>query len=301
LESERLDVRHIVAEAVEQVRPFVEERGHRLALDLPPESPTVRGDAKRLVQVFANLLNNAAKYTEKGGSIALRVEVTDASVVLKVTDNGIGMTPQTAGIAFELFAQAERTSDRTQGGLGIGLALVRSLVKLHGGEVSAASAGLGHGSEFTVTLPRVHGTQEPVVEETAATGSAPGGGLRVLVVDDNRDAAEMLAMLVEAGGHSVEVHHDSQAALESAPLQRPDVCFLDIGLPRMDGNALARALREQPATRDAILVAITGYGQEQDRALSRAAGFDHHFVKPVDAAEIDAVLAQADGRRAREA
>jgi CheY-like chemotaxis protein/two-component sensor histidine kinase len=296
LENERVDVKRVVHEAVEQVRPFIEERDHRLGLHLPSQSPYVMGDAKRLVQVFANLLNNAAKYTNPRGNIAVRMEVTGSTVVVKVSDNGVGMSARTAGIAFDLFAQGERTADRTQGGLGIGLALVKSLVKLHQGEVVAASAGSGQGSEFTVSLPRV--PEQPELFDAGAeqAGRSMNGALRVLVVDDNKDAADTLAMLVETFGHRVEVHHDSRSALESAQIQRPHVCLLDIGLPDMDGNALARALRRQPATQDAMLVAVTGYGQDQDRAQTADAGFDHHLVKPVDAAEIRAILAKAGTR-----
>jgi CheY-like chemotaxis protein len=258
---------------------------------MPPESAFVCGDRKRLVQVMTNLLNNAAKYTPQGGDIVLSVEVEGDFVKMVVADNGIGMAPELVDRAFALFAQAERTSDRAQGGLGIGLALVKSLMELHEGSITAYSAGIGKGSRFTVCLP--HLEESPDIRAMGrgiARDVAQGRALKIMVVDDNVDAAQMLAMFVEALGHHVWIEHSSQKALECARREMPDLCLLDIGLPDMDGNELARQLRAEPGTANAILVAVTGYGQEQDRNSALHAGFDHHFVKPVDSATLTRLL-----------
>lgn len=293
LDNLPLDIRHIITDAVEQVTPLVRARRHHLALQMTPEAPMVLGDKKRLVQVVANLLNNAAKYMHEGGHIVLTTEVRDAHVFIEVQDNGIGMAPELASRAFDLFAQAERSSDRSSGGLGIGLALVKSLIELHHGTVTCQSAGLGKGSKFTVCLPRL-----PVGEEGGGSAHHDRSGrqdiesLRILVVDDNVDAAAMLAMLLEASGHHVLVEHDAQKSLELAKDEAPQVCLLDIGLPEMDGKELARRLRAQPETARAVLIAVTGYGQESDRREMLDAGFDHHLVKPVDTGMLASLLAQ---------
>ncbi len=287
LECEPVDVKATVADAVEQVRPLVEGRRHRLELQLAPEHAMVAGDRKRLVQVLANLLGNAAKYTPEGGRIALHMEVDDGPggdrVVLCVIDNGIGMTPEVRQGAFDLFTQAERTPDRAQGGLGIGLALVKSLVELHGGSVAAHSDGPGQGSRFTVSLPRA-ATPAPRAPDDARRAVLPGAvhGRSVLVVDDNVDAAQLLALLLENAGHRPAVEHTPGAALAHAQAARPQACILDIGLPDMDGNELARRLRALPDMQGVLLIALTGYGRPQDREAALAAGFDHHLVKPVD-------------------
>jgi signal transduction histidine kinase/CheY-like chemotaxis protein len=292
LELVTLDVKRIVSDAVEQARPLIEARRHHFTVHMPPESALVLGDQKRLVQVIANLLNNAAKYTPEGGNIALRMEVHDGQVKLAVADNGIGMPPELVNQAFELFAQAERTSDRSQGGLGIGLALVKSLVELHHGSVTAHSAGAGKGSEFAVCLPRIAKLDETPMPWQGDSIEASPNGLRVMVVDDNADAAHMLALFLEAAGHDVIVEHDSKRALERAPIEQPDVCLLDIGLPGIDGHELARCLKAHPRTAKSVLIAITGYGQEQDRKSAVSAGFDHHFVKPIDTSRLVAFLAK---------
>lgn len=288
LESEALDVGHIVRDAIEQVTPLMLARGHYLALHLPPDSAKVMGDKKRLVQVIANILNNAAKYTPEGGNISLNAEVRDGAIFIDVIDNGIGMTAELVTQAFELFAQAERSSDRSAGGLGLGLALVKNLVELHGGNVKCSSEGIG---AFTVCLPRIDALdtpeQGPPSNKSVAPDAAP---LRVLIVDDNIDAAAMLAMLLEAGGHSVSVEHEAGRGLERAKAEAPDVCLLDIGLPDMDGNQLAQLLRADPATAGSVLIAVTGYGQESDRQRTFAAGFHHHLVKPVDTGELANIL-----------
>ncbi|NML62886.1 PAS domain-containing protein [Massilia sp. RP-1-19] len=299
LEREKLDARRIVAEAVEQVRPLIDARRHQLTVHTPPEPAYVLGDQKRLTQVMTNLLNNAAKYTPLDGSIVVAVELDGGVVRMRVTDNGIGMTPDVLARAFELFSQAERTSDRSQGGLGIGLALVKSLVELHGGTVSAHSDAIGEGSTFTLCLPRIAAQAAVKPETSGIAPAAPGKALKVMVVDDNADAAEMLAMYVEALGHEVSVEYSSIRALALAQSVRPDVCLLDIGLPDMDGYELARRLRADPASAGAMLVAVTGYGQEQDRNRTRAAGFDQHFVKPVDTAALAELLRMAAEKSAQ--
>jgi len=289
LDRSLLDVRAIVDEAVEQVRPQLGARRQRLSLHLPSVPLTVEGDRARLVQVLANLLGNAVKYTPEDGAIEIGAEIRDGKLVLAVSDNGIGMEPELTARAFDLFAQAKRSSDRSQGGLGLGLALVRNLVELHGGTVTCASPGLGQGSTFTVTLPLAAGavSTQPLPE----AASRRAGGLRLLVVDDNVDAATTLAMLLEASGHEVFIEHESLRALELARSARPDACLLDIGLPDIDGNELARRLRAQPETAHSVLIAVSGYGQEADRRLALDAGFAHHLVKPVDLDNLMSVLA----------
>jgi CheY-like chemotaxis protein len=261
----------------------------------------VEGDYKRLVQVVSNLLTNAAKYTPEGGNIVVRLQVHPAEVLVEVSDNGIGMAPEMLSHVFDLFAQAKRTSDRSQGGLGLGLALVKNLVESHGGSVLAGSEGIGRGSTFTVRLPRL--SSKPVSTPHAGTVSGkridyPGSPLRVLIVDDNADAANVLQMLLSTTGHEVRIEYTAASAIERARQFAPQVCLLDIGLPDMDGKDLARRLRSMPETADAMLIAATGYGQEQDRKDTIAAGFDHHFVKPVDTAKLLALLKAFRPRRA---
>ena len=288
----RTDVKRVVADAIEQVRPLIESRGHRLTVQTPAASAQVAGDPKRMVQVVANLLNNAAKYTPHGGEIALQLDVADGRVTLAIIDNGIGMTARVLEHAFELFVQAERETDRAQGGLGIGLALVKSLVELHGGEVAAGSDGLGLGSRFTICLPHLQEEEErPPVPAAAGQGRAAGWtALQVMVVDDNVDAAEMLAMFLETTGHRVAIEHHALQVVNRAQALVPDVFLLDIGLPDLDGYALARQIRAVPALAGAVLVAVTGYGDEQARQEASAAGFDHHFVKPIESAKLMELL-----------
>ena len=292
LNKERIDINAVVLDATEQVQALVHGKEHRLQVELLPQPCFVPGDRKRLVQVVGNLLHNAAKFTGRGGRIKVAVTSAGDAVLVEVSDNGIGMLPTELERAFDMFVQGERTPDRSLGGLGIGLALVRSLVELHGGSVHVTSGGQGMGSSFTVRLPRCQerGGGEA---ERAAGAAAPGARLRVLVVDDNVDAAQMLAMYVGAQGHEVRVEHDSLEALAQAAGFAPELCLLDIGLPEMDGYELARRLRRHPATAGAILVAVTGYGQDQDRRNSAQAGFDHHLVKPVDLAALQKILASA--------
>jgi PAS domain S-box-containing protein len=291
-----LEIQAIAAHAIEQVRPLMDSQRHQLLTELDPAGGQVLGDEKRLVQVLTNLLNNAAKYTPPGGTISLRTEVEEGCVHVMVRDTGIGIAPELRAHVFELFAQAERTPDRSQGGLGLGLALVKSLVELHGGRVACHSEGQGKGSTFVVELPRLLARAPDEGPAAPAAGVAVpqrAGGARqldVLVVDDNVDAAFMLKLMLEQCGHRVRVEHDAWRALDSAIASRPDVALLDIGLPGLDGNALARRLRSEPRTAATMLVAITGYGQEHDRRLALEAGFDHHLVKPADMAALVAVL-----------
>jgi len=297
LEQEELDLNVIVAAAVEQVRPLIDMRRHALTLQLSGQPAHVTGDRTRLVQVISNILNNAAKYTAPGGRILLTVTVDAQHATVAVRDNGVGIAPEVLPYIFDLFTQAERTPDRSQGGLGIGLALVKSLVALHGGTVHAHSEGLGQGSEFSISLPSVAHTQAPDAGAGAADAVQDNGNLRVLVVDDNADAAQMLAALLEVQGHAVSVEYDGRGALARAHDEHPDVLLLDIGLPDMDGYELARRLRAQPENAGATLVALTGYGQNQDRKEAQQAGFDHYLVKPADLNEVNEVLAQAEARR----
>lgn len=287
------ELKGIVANAVEQVRPMMEARRHHLGLHLPPQSVHVVGDAKRLVQILTNLLNNAAKYTPEGGNILLQMEVDAGQVILTVQDDGIGIAPELQVRIFDLFAQAKRSSDRSQGGLGLGLALVKSLVELHGGKVACFSGGIGKGSRFTVCLPRLPEAEDlSDVPRSDADMQMPVDVLRLMVVDDNADAASMLAMFLEAMGHHVVVEHGARRALERARIELPHVCLLDIGLPDVDGHELARRLRAQPETARSVLIAVTGYGQELDRQHALASGFDHHLVKPVDTGKLIALLAR---------
>lgn len=293
LDTIDLDAKRIVSEAVEQVRPLIEVRRHNIAVHMSPESAYVRGDSKRLVQVVANLLNNAAKYTPEGGAIDLKLAVRSDTVLITVEDNGIGMASDYLSKVFDMFSQAQRTTDRLQGGLGIGLSLAKSLVEKHGGVVMAQSAGLGQGSRFTFSLPRISVSTPEIERQPDRSDSVRHSGLRIMVVDDNVDAATMLAMFLEAEGHQVIVENDSRHALKSAREERLDAFLLDIGLPDIDGNELARRLRAQPESASSLLIAVTGYGQEQDKLSTAAAGFDYHLVKPVDMTQLALLLANS--------
>jgi len=289
IEHHLQDVKLVIDHAVEQVRPLIDTQGHTLSIRLCAAPAIVRGDHKRLVQVLSNLLNNAAKYTPPGGRIGIDLEHARGAVTIAVSDSGVGVAPELQPHLFELFAQAARTPDRSQGGLGLGLALARTLVELHGGAIACASAGPGAGSRFTVTLPDA-GESGKLTDDGAGT-DAPTP-VSVLVVDDNVDAADMVAMLLASMGYATMVEYGSQAALDRALAARPDVCILDIGLPDMDGYALARQLRADARTRGALLIALTGYSQSQDREQALAAGFDQHFAKPVDIDKLGAMLAR---------
>ena len=282
LQIEPVDLWAVVAAAVETSRPRIDAKRHRLELRLPSRPVRLAGDSVRLTQVVSNLLNNAAKFQDEGGFISVRAGIEDGDAVIRVRDEGAGIAPEMIGEVFELFAQAERTMDRAEGGLGIGLSLVKNLVEMHGGRVGVKSAGRGRGSEFTVHLP-VLATHDEVEgdEEERPTRPQLGAGMRVLVVDDNRDAADSLTMLLELRGFKAFVCHDGHAALALALELQPDVVVLDLGLPGVDGFEVCRRLREAGLTKTCI-VAVTGFGQDEDRRRSHAAGFDAHMVKPVD-------------------
>jgi CheY-like chemotaxis protein len=252
----------------------------------------VRGDPVRLAQVLSNLLNNSAKYTEEGGRIDLIAQRNDGEVVLRVKDNGVGIPREMLSSIFELFTQVDRSLDRAQGGLGIGLTLVHKLVELHGGRVEAFSAGPSRGSEFVVHLPALAEPQQQPANGAARTPDKRRL-CRVLVVDDNADAARSLSMLLEMNGHEVHTCHDGPSALRAAEAFGPEVVLLDIGLPGMDGFEVARRLREQTVPQQPLLVALSGYGQAEDQRRSREAGFDHHLVKPADPEVLTALFASA--------
>jgi CheY-like chemotaxis protein/predicted Rdx family selenoprotein len=289
---------------VEVSRPLIGEKQQRLSVTSEPGTTIlVDADATRLVQVFANLLNNAAKYSERGGRIDVDITAADHEAVVRVRDGGIGMAPELLDRVFDLFVQATRSLDRAQGGLGIGLTMVRSLVRMHGGSVRAYSDGPGLGSEVVVRLPRER-TAVPATTERAPSGpvaSKTSRPLRVLVVDDNLDAATSLATLLSLIGHVVTLASNGPAALALVRAANPDLVLIDIGLPEMDGYALAAALRDTGLDR-AALVAVTGYGRDDDVRRSREAGFDDHLVKPVDLATLQRVTTrQADRRDSRDA
>lgn len=290
LARDPVDMKQVLAAAIEQVRPLIEARSHAIEVKIAAGSQTVEGDEKRLVQIVANLLNNAAKYTPPGGCITLDMSATEELVELQVIDNGIGMAPDLVVSAFELFAQAARTADRSQGGLGLGLALVRSLVELHGGQVRATSKGAGQGSVFTVQLPRMTHTHVDELPPEQLPASAQGGQLRVLVVDDNVDAANLLSMLLEAEGQLTDICYDPFEALHKIAACRYDACMLDIGLPGMDGRELARQVRRRYPSAPPVLVAVSGYGQAHDKSAAFEAGFDHYLVKPVGGLHLTELL-----------
>ncbi len=292
LHQERIAVGGVVEHAVATVRPLIDQRKHELTLSLPTQAIWLHADAARLEQVVVNLLTNATKYTDQGGHIWVTLQQEGAEAVLRVRDTGVGIAPATLPRIFDLFTQAERSLDRSQGGLGIGLALVQRLVEMHGGTVEAASA-LGQGSEFVVRLPVVPPPERQPVSPLTEQAHPTGPSLRVLVVDDNLDAAKTLAMLLKASGHDVRTAHDGPTALGAALDFRPNVVLMDIGLPGMDGFEVAKRIRQQPLLKDNILVALTGYGQDADRQRSQEAGFDHHLVKPADFADLQQILANA--------
>ena len=294
LDREALDLKDVLASAVEQVRSLMEKQNHDFSMQVTGEALHVEGDRVRLVQVFANILANAAKYTPPGGKIHLDLAVDGSHAKARVRDNGVGMSESLLPHIFDIFTQAERTPDRSQGGLGLGLSLVKNLVGLQGGTVTARSDGPGRGSEFTVLLPLL--VNEPVQPAPPSPPPHVAGNVEVkhiMVVDDNVDAATTVAMLLEMDGHTVSVVHSAENALaiaQAAALNPPQAFLLDIGLPGMDGYELARRLRALPATTTATLIALTGYGQPQDREKSQAAGFDHHVEKPVDPDRLLALL-----------
>jgi CheY-like chemotaxis protein len=293
LKREITALENIVDRAVETVQPMIDARHQMLSLNLPAGPIHVESDPVRLAQAISNLLVNAAKFTPARGKIALRLEAVGSELVVHVKDTGIGIEPEVLPHIFELFMQADRSLDRAQGGLGIGLNLVRKLVELHGGSVHAFSPGIGRGSEFVIHLPNLV-VAKPA--DTTASGEAQVKAKvpsrRILVVDDNFDAAESTAMLLRVAGHVVKVAHDGLTALREADAFHPQIVLLDIGLPEIDGYEVARRLRQHPEHRLATLVAITGYGQAEDRQRSRDVGFDHHLTKPFDPEALEALISR---------
>jgi signal transduction histidine kinase/ActR/RegA family two-component response regulator len=287
LRKQPVEIAQVMCQGIEMASPLLEERSHNLEVSVPRHGLLVEGDELRLAQVIANLLTNAAKYTEPGGQILVSANSENGSVVLRVKDSGVGISPDMLPRIFDMFVQGKRTIDRSEGGLGLGLTIVRSVIELHGGTVSAESEGVGKGTEFVLHLPALPQQMldlslEPSEAVLAEASVARAPGKRVLVVDDNSDAAETLADILRELGHVISVAHDGPTALAAAAAFRPHVALLDIGLPVMDGYELARRLREQPELKRTLLFAITGYGQESDRQRSREAGFQEHLVKPID-------------------
>lgn len=296
LQKEPLDVADIVARAIESSRPLIDAHRHQLNVTLPKEPLLVRADLTRMAQVLSNLLNNAAKYTPEGGRIDLTVEKRQREVVIGVRDTGMGIPAELLPKVFDLFTQVDRTLDRAEGGLGIGLTLVRRLTEMHGGTVEASSPGPGQGSEFVVRLPLL--SKKPPTPASKASDPAlqtkAACPHRILIIDDNRDAADSLAMLLRLAGHEVQTVYDGPRALALAEAYQPDLVLLDIGLPGMDGHEVAQRLRGERGLGKATLVALTGYGTEEDRQQSKVSGFDYHLVKPVDFDALQQLLATLD-------
>ena len=281
LRRESFDAEPVLRSAVEVVRPLLADRKHALSVAVAPGPLRLHADPARVEQILVNLLTNAAKYTESGGRVTVSAAREGGEVTFRVGDNGVGIAADQLPRMFDLFAQGDRSLDRSEGGLGIGLTLVRALAELHGGSVTATSQGAGRGSEFVVRLPAA-GPAEPDPAPEAPARDRAVDGSRVLVVDDNADAARGLARLLNRLGHAVRVAHGGPEAIEAAREHRPGVVLLDIGLPGMDGYEVAARLRGEPCCRGALLIAVTGYGQERDRRRAEESGFDHHMVKPVD-------------------
>jgi len=291
LRKETIALAAVVSGAVETSRPLIEQRGHQLAVALPPDALWIEGDLTRLSQVFSNLLNNAAKYTHPNGRIWLTASRDRDAVVVSVRDSGIGIPAAMLPRIFEMFSQGDRSLERSQGGLGIGLSLVRRLVELHGGSVAARSEGDSRGSEFVVRLPLLaSGAPLPAPPAAAAPPARPVRR-RVLVVDDNRDSAASLAMVLELMGSETRTAYDGPSAIELAERFRPELVILDIGLPKLNGYDTCRYIRSQPWGAEIVMVALTGWGQEEDKRRSAEAGFSLHLVKPVDPVQLERLMA----------
>ncbi len=294
----------VVGSAIETARPVLDAKHHTLALDLPQQAVRLDADAVRLAQVFSNLLINAAKYTDPGGRIVLRASQLGNELVIAISDNGIGISADMKPRLFTLFSQAQSAIGRSEGGLGVGLSLVRGLVSLHGGSVAARSDGPGKGSEFIVRIPVGSALEHPE-SDAAADVPVPGAGLKILVVDDSRDAADTCAILLELSGHHVQTAYTGQRAFELAESFRPHVMLLDIGLPDLDGYQLAKKIRATPWGQATVLIAVTGWGQEADRRRAFEAGFDQHLTKPIAADTVESLIqslsATRDGAIAKQA
>jgi CheY-like chemotaxis protein/two-component sensor histidine kinase len=296
LRRELVELTAVIEDAVETIRPIMEARGHDLRVRLAPGPILVHADRTRLAQVFSNLLSNAAKFTERGGRIRLTSEREGNEIVVRVQDNGIGIAPAMLPRIFDMFVQADRSLERTQSGLGIGLTLVKRVAEMHGGSVEARSEGTGKGSEFLVRIPidmamPVQGEAPPSDGDAVASHTS----IRVLVADDNEDAVRSLAMMLRAMGHEVHTAQDGAEVLEAAAEIMPTLILMDIGMPRMNGYDAARRIREQPWGRNITLVALTGWGLEEDKRLAAEAGFDRHVVKPVESSVLRSILASLTG------
>lgn len=300
IDQEPVDLLDVLAGASEQADGLVSAKQHRLVRVQPQASVWVMGDLTRLVQVVSNLLVNAARYTPTGGTLELSLSTSGQEAQIAVADNGVGIAPELAAHVFDFFVQAKRSSDRIKGGLGLGLSLVKNLVQAHGGSIALYSDGLGCGATFTVTLPLLQaGAAEAAARAEAQAAAAPSPELTIALVDDNADAAKPLAMLLELSGHRPLVFPTAEALLPCIREVAPDACVIDIGLPGMDGYALARQLRSLPELEQTTLVALTGYGTETDQQRAAQAGFDQHFTKPVTFTALLACLNGAAAKRAR--
>ena len=290
LKKQRITLSSVLDSAVETSRPLIDSKKHQFTVSLPPEPVMLNADPLRLSQVISNLLTNAAKYTDAGGSISLTGNIDNGILSLSIKDSGIGIAAECLKGIFVMFSQVAGAAERSEGGLGIGLALVSGLVSLHGGTVEARSEGLGLGSEFIVTLPIDASTVATLATDTASPEPI---GRRILVADDNHDAADSLAMILEMSGHDVRVVHDGRAALSLAETFRPDAVLLDIGMLALNGYDVARALRQKPWGAGITLIALTGWGQDSDRQRAIDAGFDRHLTKPIDPDALQAILSDA--------
>ena len=301
LRHERLDLAGVLEDTVEATRTQIDEYGHQLVLTLPAEKLMLDADQTRLAQAFMNVLNNAAKYMDKGGRIELGARQDGNECVVTVKDTGIGLPADRLEAIFEMFSQVETALSRSRGGLGIGLSLTRRLLEMHGGTIVARSAGPGHGSEFEVRLPlaeqRIDDDAISVPSALTAKTEISGGGLRILVADDNMDAAESLAALLEVLGHTVRYVHDGEAAVQAAMDFNPQISLLDIGMPKLNGYEACRRIRSGPGGAEMTLIAVTGWGQSEDLQASQKAGFDKHLVKPVDPVVLFALLAEIATQR----
>jgi CheY-like chemotaxis protein/two-component sensor histidine kinase len=290
LRKRPVELASVLRQAVLAARPLADAARHTIEVDVPSEPVYLHADPVRLTQVFGNLLNNSCKYTPPGGTIRLTAQRDDQSVVVTVTDTGIGIPRDKLASIFDMFAQVDQTLEQSQGGLGIGLTLVKRLVEMHSGSVEAQSAGEGHGSTFVVRLPAalaVAQVAQPAASETQTSSATH----RILVVDDNEDSADSLAILLQLTGHEVFIAHDGHTALDAAEQHRPGVVLLDIGLPSLNGYDVCRRIRQEPWGKTMVLIALTGWGQDEDRRRSQEAGFDGHLVKPVDHTRLLTLLA----------
>lgn len=284
-----IDIQSVIRDAVESSSTFIKERGHELTLDIPEEPVYIKADPIRLAQVFSNLLNNSAKYTNPGGSIQFAASIINDGVLFTITDNGIGIEPDMLNNIFDMFTQVDQTLERAQAGLGVGLALARHLVELHGGQLQVSSPGTGCGSTFSLRLALAEPPASASTRTSQSTDSS-GQRRRVLLVDDNVDFVSTLKILLSTMGHDIRIAHDGVTAQSVAREFQPEFAFLDIGMPGMNGYDLARHLRQSPETANAILVAVTGWGQDKDRQLSKSAGFNHHLVKPVELSQVMEII-----------